>query len=357
MGWIRQVLGFALALGAGAALAQPGGDRLAAALREGGRVVVYAATDREFVQPLLDAFEAQHPGLRVDYHDMNSAEVYRRVVAEASEGRHEVDVVWSSAMDLQVKLVNDGYAQAHRSAETAALPAWAVWKDEAFATSYEPAAIVYSKRALGAYEVPDTHAALIRLLAEQPDRFRGRVATYDPARAGLGLLLHSQDALANPTAFWQLARALGSREVELHVKTAEVLDRIAAGEVLIGYNLLGSYAHSRARLDPNVGVVWPRDYTLVLSRVAYIARRAPHPAAARLWLDFLLSVQGQALLTRAGLFSVREDAGSPAGAAGLRQQLGGAFRPIPLGTALLAYLDQAKRRDFMREWDAAMRRP
>lgn len=354
MGRIRQLLCAALALSTFAAFAQGNADRLAAAVREGGRVVVYAATDRDIVQPVLDAFEAQHPGVRIDYHDMNSAEVYRRVVAEAEQGRHEVDVVWSSAMDLQVKLVNDGYAQPYRSAETAALPAWAVWKDEAFATSYEPAAIVYSKRALGPYEVPDTRAALIRLLAEQPDRFRGRVATYDPVRAGLGLLLHSQDALANPTAFWQLARALGGRQVELHVKTAVVLDRIASGEVLIGYNLLGSYAHSRARLDPNVGVVWPRDYTLVLSRVAFVARRAPHPAAARLWLDFLLSAQGQVLLARAGLFSVREDASD---AAGLRQQLGTAFRPIALGTALLAYLDQVKQRDFLREWEAAMRKP
>ena len=101
--------------------------------------------------------------------------------------------------------------------------------------------------------------------------------------------------------------------------------------------------------------MWPRDYTLVLSRVAFIARKAPHPAAARLWLDFLLSARGQAILAeRAGLFSVREDAAGKAAAAGLRQQLGPAFRPIALGTSLLAYLDQIKRRDFLRQWEASM---
>jgi iron(III) transport system substrate-binding protein len=354
MGWIRQRLCAVLLLAALPAFAQVSPERLAAALREGGKVVVYAATDREIVQPVIDAFQASHPGIRVDYHDMNTADVYQRVVDEAVQGRGP-DVVWSSAMDLQVKLVNDGYAQPHRSAETAALPAWAVWKDEAFATTYEPAALVYSKRALGPHEVPDSHAALIRLLSEQPDRFRRRLVTYDPARSGLGLLLHSQDAQANPTAFWQLARAMGAERVELHISTATMLERIASGEVLIGYNLLGSYAYSRALLDPAIGVVWPRDYTLVLSRVAFITRRASHPASARLWLDFLLSARGQTILgKRAGLFSVREDAAAEAAASGLRQQLGSAFRPIALGTALLAYLDQVKRRDFLLEWDAAM---
>ena len=355
MARLRSLLCAALALiafAASAASAQGNTERLAAAVREGGKVVVYAATDRDVIQPIIDAFEAQHPGIRVDYQDMNSSDLYRRVVAEAAHGGG-VDVVWSSAMDLQVKLVNDGYAQRYRSAETASLPAWAVWKDEAFATTYEPAALVYSKRGLRPQEVPDTHAALIRLLAEQPERFRGRLATYDPERTGLGLLLHSQDAQANPTAFWQLARTMGAGRVELHTSTAAMLARIASGEVLIGYNLLGSYAYARAQTDPAIGVVWPRDYTLVLSRVAFIERRAPHPAAAGLWLDFLLSAQGQSLFAkRAGLFSIRDDAGGRV--AGLRQQLGPAFRPIPLGTALLAYLDQIKRRDFLREWEAAM---
>ena len=145
MGRLRQLLCAALAWTAFAAFAQGVTDRLAAAVREGGKVVVYGATDRDVIQAVIDAFEAEHPGLRVDYHDMNSSDLYRRVVAEAAHGGG-VDVVWSSAMDLQVKLVNDGYAQRYRSAETASLPAWAVWKDEAFGTTYEPAALVYSRR-------------------------------------------------------------------------------------------------------------------------------------------------------------------------------------------------------------------
>jgi iron(III) transport system substrate-binding protein len=353
MRWILVAL-FALCV-----LAAPGAEPppgLQRAQRE-GVVVVYAATDRRVVQPLIDDFEAQHPGVRVDYHDMNSADLYQRVLAEAAEGDSRADVVWSSAMDLQVKLVNDGHAQPHRSAETEALPPWAVWKNEAFGTSYEPVAIVYDKRALAPPEAPDTHAALIRLLAEQPRRFRHRIASYDPERTGLGLLLHSQDAEANPTAFWQLAGLMGSLGLERHVATEDMLDRVVAGKVVIAYNVLGSYASARAQRESSLGVIWPRDYTLVLSRVAFITRSARHPEAARLWLDHLLSERGQSILVKhLGLFSVRTDTHTGAGTAAalLRHELDHAFRPITIGSGLLAYQDQAKQRGFLRRWAEAM---
>lgn len=354
MGLKNPLAGLMLALASMCALAySPDPARLASAVRE-ARVVIYAATDQEVIQPLIDDFEALHPGVRVEYHDMNSNELYQRFVAEAADGG-KADVVWSSSMDLQVKLVNDGYAQAHRSAETAALPSWATWKNEAFGTTYEPAALVYNTRAIMQDEVPDTHAALLRLLASQPERFLGRLTTYDPARSGVGMLLHSQDANANPTAFWQLAEALGDSGAILDITSSAMIDRIASGEVLIGYNLLGSYALARALGEPAIGVVWPRDYTLVLSRVAFISRQARHPEAARLWLDHLLSAHGQALLAeKAGLFSVREDTDRTTTASALQNQLGASFRPIPIGSGLLTYLDQAKQKAFLRRWNHAM---
>ena len=354
MNAVHRIAAWALMLTSLSAIADsPDPARLVQAVRE-GRVVVYAATDQAVVQPVIDDFEALHPGIRVEYHDMNSTELYQRFLSE-SEAGGKADVVWSSSMDLQVKLVNDGHAQAYRSAQTAALPQWAVWKDEAFGTTYEPAVFVFNRNALAEADVPRTHAALLRLLAAQSERFAGRLITYDPTRSGVGMLLHSQDAQANPTAFWQLAKALGRGHVILDGTTNRMIDRIAAGEALIGYNLLGSYALSRAQHEPAIGVIWPLDYTLVLSRVAFISRQAKHPEAARLWLDHLLSARGQALLAeKAGLFSVREDGERSTTAAGLRAQLGEAFRPIPIGSGLLTYLDQAKQRTFLLRWRQAV---
>lgn len=319
-----------------------------------GTVVVYAATDRRVAQPLIDDFQARNPDLRVDYREMESLELYQRFLAEAGHGDH-ADVVWSSAMDLQVKLVNDGYARAHHSAETAALPAWANWKNEAYGTSCEPIVVAYNRSLLPAEDVPTTHAELLRLLATAPAVLQRRLATYDPVVSGLGYLLHSQDNQANPVVFWGIVQDMGGIGLRTFGSTAEMLNELSAGHAVLAYNVLGSYALTRAAADPALGVSLLRDYTLVMSRVAFIARRAPHPEAAGRWLDYLLSRRGQALLSQnAGLYAVRDDVPGGADTTALRHLLGSAYRPIQIGPALLTYQDQQKRSAFLAKWQALL---
>ncbi len=97
---------------------------------------------------------------------------------------------------------------------------------------------------------------------------------------------------------------------------------------------------------PAVEVVAPSDYTLVMSRIALISKNAPHPAAARLFLDFLLSTRGQQHIAAASMNPVRSDL--PAN---------GSFdlkiiptRAIRVGPALLVNLDKLSRQQFYRKW-------
>ncbi|MET0216838.1 MAG: ABC transporter substrate-binding protein [Burkholderiales bacterium] len=324
-----------------------------AAGRAERRVLVYSTTDYVLAAPLIRDFESLYPGIRVDYEEMHSAEVYRRFVAESAAGTPTADVLWNSAMDLQIKLANDRHAAAYKSPEIKNLPEWAVWRDEAFATTFEPAVFVYNKRLLGANEVPQTHADFVRVLRDHPDRLLGKVTTYDIAKAAVGFLFATQDSKTSP-GFWNLARALGASQVRLEAVAESILQRIASGESLLGYNLIGSYAMAKAKLDPSLGVVLPRDYTLVMSRVMLIAKTAKHPNAARLWVDYVLSQRGQTVMaTKATLFSIRNDVTGEFTAAALTKVLGPSLRPIDVGPGLLVYLDQAKRRDFLKRWEEA----
>lgn len=316
-------------------------------------VVIYAAADWEVIEPLIVDFEQTHPDIKVEYHDLQTTDLYRRFLKEAGPGS-KADIVWSSAMDLQMKLVNDGHARPHRSDETGALPYWAKWKDEAFGTTFEPVCFAYNRERLPAEDVPQSHAELARFLKEHPQRLLNRVATYDPHRSGLGYLLHSQDLEANPVVFWNLIREMSRAGLSIEPTTTQMLDRIVSGKTDFGYNVLCSYTHARANTDPRIGSVMPRDYTLVMSRIAFISRHAPHPDEAKTWLDYMLSRRGQAIFSLIGLHSVRGDVEGEASAASLRKKLGNAFRPIVLNTGLLTYIDQSKRELFLQQWDAAL---
>lgn len=334
--------------------AQSSPDLIAAATKE-GKLVLYGTTDNEQTNHLIREFQAQHPAIKVEYSNMNSTELYNRFIAETASG-NSADVTWSSAMDLQMKLVNDGYAQVHKSNETAKLPDWANWKNEAFGTTYEPVVFVYNKRLVPAADVPQSHADFVKLLTTQTDKYKGKVTTYDPEKSGIGFLLVTQDNQVSNTGFAALTKAFGGVQVRVQSSTGTMMERIASGENLIGYNLIGSYALMRAQKDPSIGLVLPNDYTLVISRVAFVAKAARNPNAGKLWLDFMLSKKGQEIIAnKAELYAIRPDVEGDTTASGLNKQLGKALKPIGIGAGLLTYLDQAKRLDFLKQWNAAVK--
>ncbi len=336
------------------AFAQSAPDLVAAAQKE-GKLVIYGVTDNEQTNHLIREFRSMYPAIQVEYNNMSTTELYNRFISEVAAGG-SADVTWSSAMDLQVKLVNDGYAQPHKSAETAKLPDWANWKNEAFGTTYEPIGIVYNKRLIPADQVPQSHAEFVKLLTTQADKFKGKVNTYDPEKSGVGFMLVTQDKQVNAAGFNDLLQAFGAVQARVQASTGTMMERIASGENLIGYNLNAAYALTRAKKDPSLGIILPKDYTLVISRVMFISKTAKNPNAAKLWLDFVLSKKGQEIIaSKADLYAIRPDVEGETTAAGLKKQLGDALRPVPIGTGLLTYLDQAKRLEFLKQWNSAVK--
>lgn len=325
--------------------ADPRNGLLAQAQAEGS-VEVYGNADAKAVTPLIAAFQARHPALKVQYRVLESASLYRRFVDETDAGRPSADLVWSSAMDLQAKLINDGYAQSYASPEKPAMPASAVWKDMGYGVTLEPVALVYNKRLIAPDQVPHTHQALEQLLTTRRAALAGRVTTYDPARSNLGYLYLTQD-YATTRDTGALLRAIAATRPQLSATTAPMIDAVASGRAAIAYNVVGSYALERAHADPRLGVVFPQDYTIVASRVAFVARGARHPAASRLFLDFLLSRDGQSLLARAWLPPVRSDI--PGLRLGPEQA-----RPIRGGPQLFVNLDPVKRQRFLADWNAIL---
>jgi iron(III) transport system substrate-binding protein len=328
---------------------------LIAAAEQEGRLVIHSTTDLAIAAPLVEDFQALYPRIEVNYYDMNTSDLHAGYLDDALTSPTTADILWSSAMDLQFRVANAGQAQAYDSPEAAALPAWAVWKNLAFGTTAEPIAIVYNKKLLAESEVPQTHADLTRLLTDRRERFAGKVVTYNIERSGLGFLLATRDDMASKE-YWSLATALGGVGAQVVPTTEAMLTRIAKGGDLIGYNALGSYARIAAKKDAGLGYVFPSDYTLVLTRIMFIGKKAANPNAARLWVDYLLSKRGQTVLAnQAGLFPVRTDVDGVEPANTLAKVLGPNAKPIPLGPELVsAYSEPAKRLAFLKQWQQAV---
>ncbi|MGK9233693.1 extracellular solute-binding protein [Inquilinus limosus] len=311
-------------------------------------LTILGATDTPLFARFIADFQALRPEIRVVYQETDTLPMYQ--AASSGTLSPVPDLLISSAPDLQVKLANDGFAQAYASPWLDRLPHWAQWRGEAIGFTFEPAVIAYNPDLLPEAEVPRSHAELIALLEAQPERFRGRVATYDIAISGIGHLLATQDALISSN-FWRLAAAFGRVDAKLSGSSPEMLDRIVGGELILGYNLLGSYAFARQTAGKRLGVVVPEDYALVMTRVALIPRTAPDTELARAFVDYLLSPRGQALAAGVtGLGAIMPDISGPWTAGSIAGKAEGALQPIPLGPSLLVALDERRRDRFLETW-------
>jgi iron(III) transport system substrate-binding protein len=339
--------------GALPALAQSANELHEKAKAEGS-VSIYTSTDDVQGRPLLEAFRAAYPGIRIDYNDIGTNGAYNRVISEAAAKQVGSDIVWTSAMDLQMVLVQRGLAETYRSPQATALPDWANFNDTLYGTSVEPVAMLYNKAQLANFKLPATRTELIAFLRDNKDALKGKICTFDPEKSGSGFLFFNNDARTT-TDTWDLVRAFGATDGKVYGSSGAMREKVVSGEHWLAFNIIGSYAIEWARRNPALGFIITPDHAAAFSRVANISKGAPHPNAARLFLDFMLSQAGQSAIASSGAPSVRTDVTAGLNLKTLNDMAGGKLRPIPLTTALLEATEPKNRAEFFRRWKEALR--
>jgi iron(III) transport system substrate-binding protein len=315
-------------------------------------LVIYSTTDTSAFEPVISDFNRLFPNVKIKYIEMEAIPLYERFLQEEEAHGRSADLLLSSAMDLQVKLVNDGFAAPHNAANARELPRWANWRNEAFGVTFEPVVMAFSRQRMTGREIPSSRAELLQALRVDREFWRNRIGTYDVAKSGVGYLIASQDA-RNGDDFGALVEAMREAEVVKAATTSQILDDLESGRITAGYNLLGSYASARAETSPDIVIVYPQDYTLAVSRTAIIPKSAPNSYVSHVFLDYLLSSRAQVILTeKSRLDAVRAEVSGHVGDMVRAGNGDDQLRPIALGPGLLVYLDRLKRQRFLQLWDA-----
>ncbi len=299
---------------------------------------IISSTDTSFFAPIIEQFLQKRPDLAIEYLTTSTAHINEAVRQEPDQ----YDLVISSAMDLQLKLANDGFAL---RLDGIVHPDWAQWRQSLFAFTTEPATIVINRAAFAGQTIPQTRQELIQALRADPDRFRGKVGTYDVRASGLGYLFATQDARASES-FWRLTEVMGSLDARLYCCSSAMIDDLADGTIAVAYNVLGSYAAAREDTQDTLEIILPSDFPTTMMRTAYVAKNTSHPQAATDFIQHLVTAQSSTASTdRFPLppLDTAPDADRQA--------------TIVLEPALITYLDALKRRTFLREWENAIIHP
>jgi iron(III) transport system substrate-binding protein len=317
-------------------------------------LVVYSSLDLPTADPMIASFQRRYPDIAVHYEEFLTGDIYDRVVRETDNGMATADVVFSSAMDLQIKLANDGYAQISDLPLSAEWPRWANWRNTAYALTYEPVVFVYNKPAFAEHAPPSTRGEFEQWLIDNRAEIAGKVGTYDVVASGIGFLFFSRDQ-EQYRDIWELLAAMGDAGVQLHSTTSEILDRIADGRYVFGYNIVGTYAAEWATREPNIGILLPEDYTIVMSRIGLVPTNSASPELGRQFLAYFMSEEGQTVMARELHIAALNPAVLGENTAGAMQAaLSGQLRPVPVSPGLLVYLDQVKRFRLIERWNETL---
>ena len=295
---------------------------------------IISSTDTDLFAALLEAFVTNNPDVSIEYLVTGTADIDKRF-RQAPEA---FDIAISSAMDLQLKLTNDGYALA---LENLSHPPWAHWRQSLFAFTSEPATIVVNRSAFDGVPIPGSRQELIEALRARPDVFRGRIGTYDVRQSGLGYLFATQDARASET-FWRLMEVMGGLEARLYCCSGEMIDDLTNGTILVAYNVLGSYAEARAEGQDILEIVLPSDFPTTMMRTALVSKDTDEPAAAQRFIQFLVTYQSDPTDAARMLPPLRD------------RKIGAERATIALEPALMTFLDTLKRTKFLSEWENAL---
>jgi len=296
---------------------------------------IISTTDTSVFAPLIELFQTSNPHVDIEYFVASSTDTYQAV----EQTLEPFDVVISSAMDLQLKLVNDGHAKQLQNLQH---PDWAQWRQSLFGFTLEPAAIVINRAAFSTLPVPRSRQDMLEVLRENPDVFTGRVGTYDVRRSGLGYLFATQDARRAET-YWRLMEIMGSLDARVYCCSGEMIEDLASGDIAISYNVLGSYATLRKDVADKIEIILPSEFPTTMMRTAFVVTNSAHPRLAETFLRFLTSSQWSSGDTNAvSLPSIHDSTGDSQRSV------------ISLEPGLMVFLDRMKRKRFLKDWESAL---
>lgn len=269
------------------------------------QVVVYSAADADMVNAMVAAFQVKYPAIKASTVVAGTGEIIKRVESEAA--RPLGDVVWSVGPDSLAAKRN--LFAPYESREAAAFypnlaPADRSWTP----FTVMPYIIMYNKKLVPDAEAPMTWKAVL------DPKWKGKVAYADATKSGssYSLLVTWLTVFGKNDAGWKFVEDV-LRQSKVLPKSSMTYQMVANAEIPIGLTFEQA-AFEYLKGGAPIGIVYPAEGTAVIPDGSALIANAPHPNAARLFLDFTISKEGQALtVDRFGRRSVRKDVATPAG--------------------------------------------
>jgi iron(III) transport system substrate-binding protein len=259
-------------------------QRMLEAAKKEKQVTVYTSLNLKDSVPITQAFEKKY-GVKVELWRSSSEKVLQRAVTEARAGRFAVDAFELNGPEMEA-LYREGLLEQFYSPHFKSLPPAAFPKHRHYAADrFNFFTIAYNTKLVKPNEVPNSYEDLLN------PRWVGKLGIEASDTDWFGSIVKFMGEEKGLAFFRKLAQQ------KPQVRTGHTLmaELVSSGEIPLAATI---YNHNAERLLVNGAPIQWKALTPTFGRPngVAVAKRAPRPHAALLFVDFMLSLEGQNLI-------------------------------------------------------------
>lgn len=241
---------------------------------------------------LFEAFRKHYglpPGFKVNYSLSRTADLVTRVDQEIQAGRVTMDVIAIAALDWVHDKVRGGHVMRYDS------PQYAAYKQVFEKGLGKEGYFAFN----GAYLfVPMWDAGKLDFKGTS---WKDVIGAVPPGRMSVG---DAGNSLTYLSTYMGLKSVLGidyfKKLAEMKpafvVRSEQIANQVVTGQDLFAFSGMPTRAYQFNKRGAKLKFLLPKEGVVLLAQAIFIPTKAPHPNAAKLWLDFILSDIGQKIL-------------------------------------------------------------
>jgi iron(III) transport system substrate-binding protein len=262
--------------------------RLVERAKQEGTLTIYTSLAPSEARPMAEAFEKKY-GIKVELWRAISERVVQRAVSEAKAGRHAVDVIATNGPEME-SLAREKILTSFHTPHAADLPAAAIPKHRQWMPDRLQFFVVgYNTNLVKKEDLPKTLKGFL------DPKWKGKLGLETGDAEWMATLVKKWGE-SEGMAFFRKLSEMRPEVRKGHVLLAQL---IAAGEIPVGLTAYSANVETLKRKGAPIDFA-PIDAVARPQGIG-ISRNAPHPAAALLYADFVLSAEdGQRLYESMG---------------------------------------------------------
>lgn len=289
---MKLLLAAALSLLSATALAAPSGT-----------LTLYTSQPNADAQATVDAFEQLYPEVDVEFVRDGTTKIMAKLRAEMQAGNPQPDLLLIADTVTMEGLKQEGKLMPYKEAETSNYPKGLMDPEgHYFSTKLITTGIVYNTNAA---MKPTSWKDLLKPEA------KNQIAMPSPLTSGAATI-HMNTLTDDPELGWDYYKALAEQGTRPQGGNGGVYKAVAGGEKM--YGVVIDFLPIREKLKgAPVEFVFPSEGVSAVTEPVAILSSTDNPEAAKAFVDFLLSPEGQKLAASQGYLPARDDVSPPEG--------------------------------------------